>query len=111
MSIAETPDGQRRPLRGRVARCVRKWGRNLLVAGVALLAVAAVLRALVGLLEAATLLVLALVLASLTLPRGLTWHWRRLRREIPGWLQTAAGYFEGSGPVPPADRPPKTEKN
>ncbi len=80
--------------KGRFARRIRRMGRNLLLLGVGLLALAALIRALAGLVEAATLLILALVIATLTLPRGLSWHWRRLRRDIPRWLQAAAQYME-----------------
>ena len=97
--------------KGRFMRRVRRLGRNLLLLGVGLLALAALVRALAGLLEAATLLVLALVVATLTLPRGLAWHWRRLRRDIPRWLQTAAQYMEAFPSFPKNEQQTTTEKS
>mgnify|MGYP001045436792 CR=1 FL=1 len=80
--------------KSRVMRRVRRLGRNLLLFGVGLPALAALVRALAGLPEAATLLAPALVAAMLTLPRGLVRHWRGLRRDIHRWLQAAAQYME-----------------
>lgn len=67
-----------------------------------LLALAALLRTLVALLEVAVLFMVALAAASLALPRGLGWYWRLAQRQVPRWLQQLADAF-----APPAARPPK----
>lgn len=64
----------------------RSAGRGLLLAVVAGLVCVALLRAVTGLLEAAALCLLALVVASLALPRGLRRDWRQIRQDVPNWI-------------------------
>lgn len=72
----------------------RRVSRAGLAAVTGLLAAVLLVRALVALVEALAVLLLVLVAASVALPRGLGWHWRRLRREIPRWLEQLARFMD-----------------
>lgn len=68
------------------------------ILAVVLLAAAVVVRALVALVEALSVLLLVAILATLTLPRGFRWYWRRLRRALPQLLRQWSDWLEKREP-------------
>lgn len=69
-------------------RHLRSAGRGMLLTLVGILACAALIRALVGLLEAAALLLIAVAVTMTISPHGLRAYRRFARREIPALLDT-----------------------
>ena len=58
----------------------KRCARVLTLIAVSLLGLALLVRALVAFIEALAVLLLAVVVASLVLPRGISWYWRQARR-------------------------------
>ena len=67
-----------------------------------LVAVSLLVRALVAFIEALAVLLLAVVVASLALPRGISWYWRQARREIPRLLRNLGDLLDTSASEPKA---------
>ena len=67
-----------------------------------LLGLALLVRALVAFIEALAVLLLAVVVASLALPMGISWYWRQARREIPRLLRNLGDLLDTSASEPKA---------
>ena len=80
----------------------KRCARVLTLIAVSLLGLALLVRALVAFIEALAVLLLAVVVASLALPRGLSWDWRRARREIPRLLRNLGDLLDTSASEPKA---------
>ena len=80
----------------------KRCARVLTLVAVSLLGLALLVRALVAFIEALAVLFLAVVVASLALPRGISWYWRQLRREIPRLLLNLCALFDSSASEPKA---------
>lgn len=76
----------------------RRVSRGGLAVATGMLAAVLLVRALVALVEALAVLLLAASVASLTLPHGLGWYWRRVRTEVPGWLEGLARFMDDRRP-------------
>ena len=87
----------------------RRCARVLTLIAVSVLGLALLVRALVAFIEALAVLLLAVVVASLALPRGIGWYWRRARREIPRLLRQLGDILDTSAPEAAADGKAKTE--
>lgn len=74
----------------------RRCARVLTLAAVSVLGLALLVRALVAFVEALAVLCLAVVVASLVLPRGIRWYWRQARREIPRLLRSLGDLLDTS---------------
>ena len=75
----------------------KRCARVLTLVAVSLLGLALLVRALVAFIEA-----LAVVVASLALPRGISWYWRQARREIPRLLRNLGDLLDTSASEPKA---------
>ncbi|WP_308776461.1 hypothetical protein [uncultured Bilophila sp.] len=87
----------------------RRCARVLTLIAVSVLGLALLVRALVAFIEALAVLLLAVVVASLALPRGIGWYWRRARREIPRLLRQFGDILDASASEAAADGKAKTE--
>lgn len=87
----------------------RRCARVLTLIAVSVLGLALLVRALVAFIEALAVLLLAVVVASLALPRGIGWYWRRARREIPRLLRQLGDVLDTSASEAAADGKAKTE--
>lgn len=87
----------------------RRCARVLTLVAVSVLGLALLVRALVAFIEALAVLLLAVVVASLALPRGIGWYWRRARREIPRLLRQLGDILDASASEAAADGKAKTE--
>lgn len=76
------------------AKIRRIWRISVSVA-VALLAAVLLVQALVVLVEALAVLGLVVILGFLALPRDMGHYWRKLRAELPLWLEKWAGQVRG----------------
>ena len=74
----------------------RRCARVLTLAAVSVLGLALLVRALVAFVEALAVLCLAVVVASLVLPRRIRWYWRQARREIPRLLRSLGDLLDTS---------------
>ena len=74
----------------------KRCARVLTLVAVSLLGLALLVRALVAFIEALAVLFLAVVVASLALPRGISWYWRQARREIPRLLRNLGDLLDSS---------------
>ena len=79
----------------------KRCARVLTLVAVSLLGLALLVRALVAF-EALAVLLLAVVVASLALPRGISWYWRQARREIPRLLRNLGDLLDTSASEPKA---------
>ena len=79
----------------------KRCARVLTLVAVSLLGLALLVRALVAFIEALAVL-LAVVVASLALPRGISWYWRQARREIPRLLRNLGDLLDTSASEPKA---------
>ena len=80
----------------------KRCARVLTLVAVSLLGLALLVRALVACIEALAVLLLAVVVASLALPRGISWYWRQARREIPRLLRNLGDLLDTSASEPKA---------
>ena len=80
----------------------KRCARVLTLVAVSLLGLALLVRALVAFIEALAVLLLAVVVASLALPRGISWYWRQARREIPRLLRNLGDLLDTSASEPKA---------
>ena len=80
----------------------KRCARVLTLVAVSLLGLALLVRALVAFIEALAVLLLAVVVASLALPRGICWYWRQARREIPRLLRNLGDLLDTSASEPKA---------
>lgn len=74
----------------------KRCARVLTLIAVSLLGLALLVRALVAFIEALAVLLLAVVVASLALPRGISWYWRQARPGNPAVVAQPwglVGYF------------------
>lgn len=78
----------------------KRVSRAGLAALTGLLAAVLLVRALAALVEALAVLILVLVAASVALPRGLGWYWRRVRGALPGWLEALARFMDSRPQTP-----------
>ncbi len=74
----------------------KRIGRGVVAAILGVLAVAVLIRAVTALVEGVAVLLLTVILASLVLPGRLGTYWRKLRAELPVWLNTIASNLEQS---------------
>ena len=74
----------------------KRCARVLTLVAVSVLGLALLVRALVAFIEALAVLFLAVVVASLALPRGINWYWRQARREIPRLLRNLGDLLDSS---------------
>ena len=77
----------------------KRCARVLTLVAVSLLGLALLVRAFI---EALAVLFLAVVVASLALPRGISWYWRQARREIPRLLRNLGDLLDSSASEPKA---------
>ena len=80
----------------------KRCARVLTLVAVSLLGLALLVRALVAFIEALAVLFLAVVVASLALPMGISWYWRQARREIPRLLRNLGDLLDSSASEPKA---------
>ena len=80
----------------------KRCTRVLTLVAVSLLGLALLVRALVAFIEALAVLFLAVVVASLALPRGISWYWRQARLEIPRLLRNLGDLLDTSASEPKA---------
>ena len=80
----------------------KRCARVLTLVAVSLLGLALLVRALVAFIEALAVLLLAVVVASLALPMGISWYWRQARREIPRLLRNLGDLLDTSESEPKA---------
>ena len=80
----------------------KRCARVLTLIAVSLLGLALLVRALVAFIEALAVLLLAVVVASLALPRGISWYWRQARRESPRLLRNLGDLLDTSASEPKA---------
>ena len=80
----------------------KRCGRVLSRVAVSVLGLALLVRALVAFIEALAVLFLAVGVASLALPRGISWYWRQARREIPRLLHNLGDLLDTSASEPKA---------
>ena len=80
----------------------KRCARVLTLIAVSLLGLALLVRALVAFIEALAVLLLAVVVASLALPRGISWYWRQARREITRLLRNLGDLLDTSASEPKA---------
>ena len=80
----------------------KRCARVLTLVAVSLLGLALLVRALVAFIEALAVLLLAVVVASLALTRGISWYWRQARREIPRLLRNLGDLLDTSASEPKA---------
>lgn len=80
----------------------KRCARVLTLVAVSLLGLALLVRALVAFIEALAVLFLAVVVASLALPRGISWYWRQARRENPRLLRNLGDLLDSSASEPKA---------
>lgn len=80
----------------------KRCARVLTLIAVSLLGLALLVRALVAFIEALAVLLLAVVVASLALPRGISWYRRQARREIPRLLRNLGDLLDTSASEPKA---------
>ena len=80
----------------------KRCARVLTLVAVSLLGLALLVRALVAFIEALAVLLLAVVVASLALPRGIRRYWRQARREIPRLLRNLGDLLDTSASEPKA---------
>ena len=80
----------------------KRCARVLTLVAVSLLGLALLVRALVAFIEALAVLFLAVVVASLALPRGISGYWRQARREIPRLLRNLGDLLDSSASEPKA---------
>ena len=80
----------------------KRCARVLTLIAVSLLGLALLVRALVAFIEALAVLLLAVVVASLALPRGISWYWRQARREIARVLRNLGDLLDTSASEPKA---------
>ena len=80
----------------------KRCARVLTLVAVSLLGLALLVRALVAFIEALAVLLLAVVVASLALARGISWYWRQAWREIPRLLRNLGDLLDTSASEPKA---------
>ena len=80
----------------------KRCARVLTLIAVSLLGLALLVRALVAFIEALAVLLLAVVVASLALPRGIRWYWRQARRDLPRLLRNRGDLLDTSASEPKA---------
>ena len=80
----------------------KRCARVLTLVVVSVLGLALLVRALVAFIEALAVLFLAVGVASLALPRGISWYWRQARREIPRLLHNLGDLLDTSASEPKA---------
>ncbi len=80
----------------------KRCARVLMLIAVSLLGLALLVRALVAFIEALAVLLLAVVVASLALPRGISWYWRQARAEIPRLWGNRGDFLDSAASEPKA---------
>lgn len=74
----------------------KRCARVLMPAAVSVLGLVLLVRVLVAFTEALAVLFLAMVVASLALPRGISWYWRQARQEVPRLLHNLGDLLDTS---------------